>query len=162
MPSPEKCEETVNSRLFSPPPLYIRDVLSLNCSYLTSYLMKIKYRLLMEGKPPKRYEGVLENIHSFLQGCPPSLCHTIPVAESLPTPRPINWADSARATGSNTSFAFSFLISPIEIEALSTVWEVDRPNQLICIWSSISLQIQPWSFFRHASVSSTYPCQSVS
>ena len=81
----------------------------------------------MEGKPPKRYgmalvhRSLLENIRSFLQGWPPSLCHTIPVAESLPTPRPINWADSARATGSNTSFAFSFLIGPIEIEALSTV-----------------------------------------
>ena len=30
----------------------------------------------------------------------------IPVSESLPTPRPINWSDSARATGSNTSIAY--------------------------------------------------------
>ena len=89
--------------------------------------MEVKYRLFIEGKPLKRYGmalvhcSLLEDIRSFLQGWPPSLCHTIPVAESLPTPRPINWADSARATGSNTSFAFSFLIGPIEIEALSTV-----------------------------------------
>ena len=45
---------------------------------------------------------------------------TIAVGESLPTPRPINWADSARATGSDTSFAFSFLVSPIEIKVPSS------------------------------------------